>query len=177
MKMNLWITMTILIALPVAVVLAGQMGLLSGTAPTDLGVQNERLKPPSLTRNSVSSQAALHPDHPQLNYAQIEPLKLFGFAPERTMAVLASVLQAQAGIKVLHSDEGYIRATATTPWLGFVDDLEFWLNPTLGVVEVRSASRLGREDFGTNRARMERIRSAYLAATTQPINPSDPIGD
>lgn len=177
MKMNLWIAMATLIALPVVLVLAGRLGLMGGQAPTDLGVQNERLKPPSLTRNSVSSQAALHPDHPQLNYSQIEPLKLFGFAPERTMAVLTSVLQAQAGIKVLHSDEGYIRATATTTWLGFVDDLEFWLNPTLGVVEVRSSSRLGREDFGTNRARMERIRSAYLAATTKPINPSDPIGN
>lgn len=177
MKMNPWILMATLIALPVVLVLAGQLGFLSGQAPTDLGVQAERLKAPSLTRNSVSSQAKLHPDHPQLSYAQIEPLKMFGFAPDRTMAVLASVLQAQAGVKVLYRDEGYIRATATTPWLGFVDDLEFWLNPTLGVVEVRSASRLGREDFGANRARMERIRSAYLAATAQPIDPTAPIGD
>ena len=45
--------------------------------------------------------------------------------------------------------------------MGFVDDLEFWLNPTQAVIEVRSASRLGREDFGANRARLERIRLAY----------------
>jgi uncharacterized protein (DUF1499 family) len=28
---------------------------------------------------------------------------------------------------------------------------------------VRSASRLGREDFGVNRKRLERIRAGYLA--------------
>ena len=35
--------------------------------------------------------------------------------------------------------------------------------PELGVIDVRSASRLGREDFGANRERMEAIRKAYLA--------------
>jgi uncharacterized protein (DUF1499 family) len=176
MKMNLWIAMTVLIALPVAVVLAGQMGLLSGTAPTDLGVSNERLKPPSLTRNSVSSQAALHPEHPQLAYAAIEPLRLFGLAPQQSVAVLSRVLAAEPGVTIEAQTEGYILATARTPWLGFVDDLEFWLNPTLGVIEVRSASRLGREDFGTNRQRIERIRSAYNTATTKPIDATDPVG-
>jgi uncharacterized protein (DUF1499 family) len=57
-----------------------------------------------------------------------------------------------------------------------VDDLEFWLNPTLGVIEVRSASRLGREDFGTNRQRIERIRSAYNTATAKPIDATDAVG-
>jgi uncharacterized protein (DUF1499 family) len=54
--------------------------------------------------------------------------------------------------------------------------LEFWLNPALGVIEVRSASRLGREDFGTNRQRIERIRSAYNTATEKPIDATDPVG-
>ncbi len=45
----------------------------------------------------------------------------------------------------------------------FVDDLEFWSNPALGVIDLRSASRLGREDFGVNRERIEAIRAAYLA--------------
>jgi uncharacterized protein (DUF1499 family) len=31
------------------------------------------------------------------------------------------------------------------------------------MVELRSASRLGRKDFGVNRARIETIRAAYLA--------------
>ena len=173
MKMNLWTIMATLIALPVVLVLAGQLGFLSGQAPTDLGVQAERLKAPSLTRNSVSSQAVLHPDHPQLAYAQIDPLPMRG-TPQDSMALLQRALAAEPGVRIVMSNESYLRATATTQWMGFVDDLEFWLNPTQGVIEVRSASRLGREDFGANRARMERIRSAYLAAQAKPISATDP---
>lgn len=160
--------MATLIALPVVLVLAGQLGFLSDQAPTDLGVQAERLKAPSLTRNSVSSQAALHPDHPQLAYAQIDPLPLRG-TPQDSMALLQRALAAEPGVRIVTSTEGYHRATATTQWMGFVDDLEFWLNPTQGVIDVRSASRLGREDFGANRARLERIRLAYQNfSSTQP---------
>jgi uncharacterized protein (DUF1499 family) len=165
MKMNLWIAMATLIALPVVLVLAGQLGLLKGQAPDDLGVQSERLKAPSLTRNSVSSQAALHPDHPQRSYAQIDPLPLRG-TPQDSMALLQRALAAEPGVRIVMSTEGYLRATATTQWLGFVDDLEFWLNPTQAVIEVRSASRLGREDFGANRSRLERIGSVYRSLAT-----------
>ena len=33
----------------------------------------------------------------------------------------------------------------------FVDDLERWVDPVNQVVQVRSASRMGRKDFGVNR--------------------------
>lgn len=157
------LALIMLIALPVIVVLVGQIGFFSGTAPNDLGVSNERFKPPSITRNSVSSQATLYPDHPQLGYAQVAPLPLLGGAASESMAALQSVLAAEPGVRITMGSDAYIRATARTPWLGFVDDLEFWLNPVSNVIEVRSASRLGREDFGTNRARLERIRAAYTA--------------
>jgi uncharacterized protein (DUF1499 family) len=81
--------------------------------------------------------------------------------PQDSMALLQRALAAEPGVRIVTSKEGYVRATATTRWMGFVDDLEFWLNPTQAVIEVRSASRLGREDFGANRARLERIRLAY----------------
>jgi uncharacterized protein (DUF1499 family) len=67
------------------------------------------------------------------------------------------------GIKLVEQRPNYLHAQAETRWLRFVDDLEFWFNPTRGVIEVRSASRLGREDFGVNRQRIEAIRAAYLA--------------
>ena len=50
----------------IAGVLAGQLGLLKGKAPTDLGVHDGRLKPPSKTPNSVSSQACSTPTTPSL---------------------------------------------------------------------------------------------------------------
>ena len=45
----------------------------------------------------------------------------------------------------------------------FVDDVEFWFNPVEQVIEVRSASRLGAKDLGTNRDRVEAIRRRLSA--------------
>ncbi|WP_234414081.1 DUF1499 domain-containing protein [Ideonella sp. A 288] len=49
------------------------------------------------------------------------------------------------------------------PLLRFVDDAEFWVDPAAGVVQVRSASRLGRKDLGVNRDRIETIRARWRA--------------
>ena len=70
-----WLVVVVLLLIVVAIA-AGQLGLLQGTTPTDLGVRDGKLKPPSMTENSVTSQAALYPDHPQPKYADIAPLAL-----------------------------------------------------------------------------------------------------
>lgn len=142
---------------------AAQFGALSGQPPADLGVRDGRLKPPSLTRNSISSQADLHAGHPQQEYAMVDPLPLKPRGPEASMLALEQALATLEGVQIVEREPTYIRAEAQTRWLKFVDDLEFWLNASDGAIEVRSASRLGREDFGANRARVERLRSAYLA--------------
>ena len=53
-----------------------------------------------------------------------------------------------------------IEATAKTPWFGFLDDVVVRVAPTAAGsrIDVRSVSRVGRGDFGTN---ARRIR-AYL---------------
>jgi hypothetical protein len=78
-----WLAVLLIVLLVVAVAAigAGQAGLLQGRAPSDLGVRDGRLKPPSATENSVTSQAALYPDHPQRRYADIAPLALRGDGP------------------------------------------------------------------------------------------------
>ena len=55
--------------IPLAVVVAGaigagQMDFFQSLTPTDLGVRSGKLKLTSGTDNSVSSPAALYPDHP-----------------------------------------------------------------------------------------------------------------
>jgi uncharacterized protein (DUF1499 family) len=40
-----------------------------------------------------------------------------------------------------------------------VDDVEFYFDGKAGLIHVRSASRLGRRDFGVNRARVEALRA------------------
>lgn len=156
----------VLLLLPLLLLVAGQAGLLRGTPPSDLGVRDGRLKAPSMTRNSVSSQAVLWPGHPQAAYAQIAPLALRGDG-QATMARLAALLAAPMadapGVTLVETRADYLRAEFRTRWLGFVDDVEFWHDPAAGVIQLRSASRLGREDFGANRARIEALR-ARLAA-------------
>lgn len=150
---------TTLVALAVAVLVAGQAGLLAGRAPDDLGVRDGRLKPPSSTANSVSSQASLHAGHPQASAAAIEPLRVAGDRDAAIAAVRRAAL-ALPGATLVSESPGYLHVAYRTRWMGFVDDAEFWWDETAGVVQVRSASRLGRRDFGVNRERIEALREA-----------------
>ena len=155
----------LLAGLLVLAALAIQFGVLRGTRPADLGVSNGRLKPPSLTPNSVSSQATLYPDHPQRAYAAIQPLSLKGGSGPASIQALSAMLTAMTGIRIVEQRADYLRAEAETRWMKFTDDLEFWFDPARNAIELRSASRLGRGDFGVNRERVEVIRAAWLART------------
>lgn len=150
------------IALALGVLIAGRFGLLAGSRPPDLGVKNGRLKPPSNTPNSVSSQAALYPDHPMQAEAQVAPLALHGDAAA-TLRGLQQLVAAQPGASVIEQGADYLYAQFKTPTLQFVDDVEFWVDPAAGVVQLRSASRIGRKDFGVNRARIESLRAQWAA--------------
>lgn len=159
MKSIRWLVV-VLGALAVALVGAAQLGLLGGSAPADLGVTKGRLKPPSSTPNSISSQSYLYPGHPQQAYAAIEPLKFSGDG-EAAMVRLASLLTRLPGTVVVVQRPDYLYAQSSTRLLKFTDDVEFWLDKSVGAIQVRSASRLGRKDFGVNRARIEDIRARF----------------
>lgn len=156
----------IFIVLPLLVLAAGQFGWLAGQAPNDLGVREGKLKPPSRTDNSVSSQAALWPEGEYASrYAQIAPLAAGGNG-SAAMARLRTLLTAWPGARVVEDRTDYLRVEFMTRWLRFVDDAEFLLDPANNVIHVRSASRLGRKDFGVNRARIEAIRAQLHTAGT-----------
>jgi uncharacterized protein (DUF1499 family) len=153
----------VLFAVPLLVLVAGQLGLLKGRPPERLGVRDGRLQPPSRTPNSVSSQADLHDaQRSAVDYARIEPLRFSGdgaAALQRLLRIVADV----PGAQVIEAKPDYLYVQFTTRWLKFVDDAEFWLAPAEGVIHVRSASRIGRKDFGVNRARIEAIRARVAA--------------
>lgn len=151
-----------LIASAIALIIAGQMGALSGKPPPKLGVTDGKLRPPSKTPNSVSSQAGLYPEHPQKDYASIAPLSYTGDG-NAAMEKLANVLQQSDRTAIVTREPGYIYAQSSTALFRFTDDMEFWLDQPNKVIQVRSASRLGRKDFGVNRARMEAIRARFSA--------------
>ena len=153
-----WLGLTF-VALTLLAVLAGQFGFLRGSVPHKLGVHEGRLTPPSKTPNSVSSQAGLWPDHPQQAYATIAPLALRGDGPA-TLARIEALMKTWPGAEIIKRSDDYLHVQVTTRIMKYTDDVEFWFDPAAGVVQVRSASRLGKRDLGANRARVEAIRAA-----------------
>jgi uncharacterized protein (DUF1499 family) len=158
MHFVIWLALAV-----VAVLLAARFGAFAGRMPDNLGVRDGKLKPPSRTPNSVSSQADLWPDAPQRDYARIAPLPLSGDA-KATIARIAALVEDLPGARIVERREDYLYVQFTTALMRYVDDVEFWVDPAAGVVQVRSASRLGSKDFGVNRARVELIRARLAAA-------------
>lgn len=152
----------LVLVVAVLVVIAGQLGMFKGVEPKNLGISDGRFKPPSKTPNSVSSQALLHLDHPQKDYAAIEPLKFTGDA-DFAMEKLANILQKSERTIVITSRPDYIYAQCSTALMKYTDDVEFWLDKPAGVIHARSSSRMGQKDFGVNRARIEAIRAQFNA--------------
>lgn len=159
MKILQWILIG-LVVLSLAMIGAGQAGLLTGAPPTDLGVRDGRLAAPSMTPNSVSSQADLYPGHPQQAYARIAPLAYSGDGAA-AMQQLAEQIRQMQGAHIVTQEHNYLYVKFRTRWLGFVDDAQFWLDPAAPVIQLRSASRLGRSDLGENRKRIEAIRLRF----------------
>ncbi|MBX3659444.1 MAG: DUF1499 domain-containing protein [Ramlibacter sp.] len=157
------IVVVLLAGLLVMVLVAGQLGLLRGRPPAQLGVHEGRLKPPANSPNSVSSQATLYPDHPYRRYAEIAPLAYTGDGAAAFARAVAAV-KALPGAVIVDESPGYLHAECTTRWLKFTDDLELWQDTSAGVIQVRSASRIGRGDHGVNRARVEALRAALGAS-------------
>jgi uncharacterized protein (DUF1499 family) len=150
----------IVVGLPAAALVAGQMNMLSGRRPQDLGARDGLLKPPvAASWNSVSSQAARHP---HTEYHEIAPLRYQGDG-NAAFGRLADIVKAMPGATIIASQPGYLYAEFQTPLLKFVDDVEFLLDQPAGAIQMRSASRLGRKDFGANRKRLEAVRQRFDA--------------
>jgi len=165
MQVLKWIVIVV-VGLALLVLLAGQLGLLKGKPPSRLGLADGRLKPPSKTPNSVTSQADLHPDHPMRDYARIEPLRYTGDAVA-AMARLKAIIEDTPGSQIVTSEPLYLYATMQTRLMKYTDDVEFAVpDPAAGVIHVRSSSRLGRKDYGANRTRIETIRARFNQASS-----------
>ncbi|MGH8528336.1 MAG: DUF1499 domain-containing protein [Nevskiales bacterium] len=91
----------------------------------------------------------------------IEPLQYAG-AAQHAREALIKVIESMPGGKVIQAPADYVRAEFTSARLKFVDDVEFLIAADIGVIQLRSASRIGFSDRGVNRARVEAIRAQLL---------------
>ncbi|MBD6617075.1 DUF1499 domain-containing protein [Komarekiella sp. 'clone 1'] len=122
----------------------------AGKRPNNLGVSNGKLAPCPNSPNCVSSQSsdATH---------QIAPLITSN--PEGAIATLKGIIQSLPRTKIITESQDYLYAEFKSALMGFVDDVEFYLDRKANVIHVRSASRLGQSDLGVNRQRIETIRA------------------
>jgi len=130
--------------------------MFSWKRPGNLGVSNGRLAPCKRTPNCVSSHAeASDAEH------YIAPIAFKGTTAQ-AMAAVRNAVDAMSRATVISEKENYLYAEFRTRLMRYVDDVEFFFDGT--VIHVRSASRLGRRDFGVNRKRIERIRALMRPA-------------
>lgn len=100
-------------------------------------------------------------------YPDIRPL-ISDLPPARAFERSLSVAR-QMGWKIVDENpaEGRIEATATTRWFGFKDDVVLRIAPAAGNgsrVDIRSVSRVGRGDVGTNARRIRTFLKKFVEA-------------
>lgn len=127
------------------------LGGCHGTRPETLGATGGRLVPCPESPNCVSSYSD-DPDH------EIAPLAFEG-DPSDALARLVQIIQGIDRAEVVTSTDRYIHAEFESRWMGFVDDVEFFVDDQDHVIHVKSASRLGHSDLGVNRERVETLRA------------------
>ena len=74
---------------------------------------------------------------------------------------LKIILANTENAEIITAEANYIYAEFTSDLMGFVDDVEFYLDEKDSLIQVRSASRLGESDLGANRKRIEAIRARF----------------
>ena len=112
---------------------------LMGPVPADLGVHNGALSPCESTAHCARAEWAVAD-------------------PKTALAALTPVIAATPRTEIVEQADGYLHATATSAFFGFVDDLELYADSTTGVLQARSLSRLGDSDLGVNAKRLAALR-------------------
>ena len=123
----------------------------SGTRPDNLGIKDGQLRPCPSTPNCVSSQS-------KDNGHAIAPFT-FRSSGSEAFEQLKSVIQSLPHTEIIAANSHYLYAEFTSEFMGFVDDVECYLDEAVNEIQVRSASRLGESDLGVNRKRVEQIRT------------------
>ena len=133
----------------------GALSILSHRERQSSGLVDGKLRSCPGTPNCVCSEALRDAA------SRIEPLSFSGDSDAAWKAFNQAVIESGGNVK--QATENYLWATFETPLFRFVDDVEARLDPSAGVIHIRSASRVGRSDFGANRQRIETIRHRFSA--------------
>lgn len=125
----------------------------NNTTPKGLGVNNGKLSEISSKPNNVSSQTDVQEKY-------VEPLKFINdLATSKNK--LISILGEYPDAEIIKNENNYLYVVFTTKTMKFKDDVEFYFDETSSQIHFRSASRVGKKDFGVNRDRYNEIAEKY----------------
>jgi len=146
--------------LPTAALLALALFIISACTGNKVttGIVDGRLAPCPESPNCVSSDTSDATDKEHF----VKPYRLKA-APAQAWQGLQNVVAAQERVTLISVDDTYLHVEFRSAIFRFVDDTEFQLRASEGIIAVRSASRTGYGDMGVNRKRIETIREAMRA--------------
>jgi uncharacterized protein (DUF1499 family) len=98
----------------------------------------------------------------------------FADAPASAYERARRALLAEPRITIVDSRPGYLRAEARTRAFRFVDDVELLVDSAARRIHFRSSARIGYNDWGVNRRRMERIARRLAPRRGPTARPDDP---
>jgi uncharacterized protein (DUF1499 family) len=147
------------------------LGYLAYTLPMINDITTDPIDPPRfdvlarLRPRGTADYAGLYAAELQRKaYPDVEPLTVSASPKEAYDTAIASINRRKWRIVVdrpplLPRREGHIEAVARTPIMGFPDDISIRVRPDEdgARIDMRSASRYGRHDFGTNAARIKTL--------------------
>lgn len=124
--------------------------------PTDLGVTEEgQLKACPNSPNCVSTQSD---ENDKLHY--IAPLT-FDASVDAVQAALLDIVQAMPRSTLITNEANYLHFELRSALMGYVDDLEIYIDADNSVVHMRSAARLGQGDLGANRNYLKSVQEKF----------------
>jgi uncharacterized protein (DUF1499 family) len=150
-KRALFFIIAIILVILIALVVLGLYSR-SGEAP---GLVDGRLAPCPGSDNCVCSE------YPDDSAHYVEPIDSDSGAAALQQAIV------ELGGKIETDAATYVAASFRSKLFGFVDDLEVRIDNGRKLIQVRSASRVGRGDLGVNRKRVERLRQLLRSRSTQ----------
>jgi uncharacterized protein (DUF1499 family) len=110
------------------------------------------------TPNGATYGGSIVADQQRAGYPDIAPVVL-KISPAQAMDKVQQVAR-DMGWQVASTDIDRLEATATTPWFGFKDDIVIQVTPQddgASRIDIRSVSRIGKSDLGTNARRVREI--------------------
>lgn len=107
----------------------------------------------------------------QQAYPDLRPLMMAMPVDSAFSLALRTARQMEWELVDQNRAQGRIEATATTPWMGFKDDVVIRVTAASGIsrVDVRSKSRVGRGDVGANARRIRQYLERLRANDPAPV--------